>query len=115
MDKKEKFKDFLKRNPKIINYVKGNNSSFQKLYEIYDVYGEDEKVWKDYFIDRSNFNLNNITDIVKNIDVNSIKGHIDTAQKAINLVQELTSKTSSKINTIKRPLAPKPLNKFFED
>jgi hypothetical protein len=59
--------------------------------------------------------LNNISNIVKNIDMNSIKGHIDTAQKAIGLVQELTSKVGNGVKAIKKPLAPKPLDKFFED
>ena len=87
MDKKEAFKKFIKSNPKLINYIKDNDSSMQKLYEIYDVYGEDEKVWEEYLQDRSGINLNNISNIVKNIDMNSIKGHINTAQKDLNLVQ----------------------------
>ena len=114
MDKKESFKLFMKNNPKLLDYIKNNNSSVQKLYEVYDVYGEDEKIWKNYLSDRS-INLNNLSNIVKNIDMNSIKGHIDTAQKAIGLVQELTSKVGNGVKAIKKPLAPKPLDKFFED
>lgn len=116
MDKKEEFKRFLKNNPKLINYIKSNDNSVQKLYEVYDLYGEDEKVWDEYLKeDNRNLNLNNISDIVKNIDMNSIKGHIDTAQKALSIVQELTGKVGEGVKAIKKPLAPKPLNKFFED
>lgn len=115
MDKREKFKNFIKNNPKLINYLKENDGSMQKLYEVYDVYGEDDKVWEDYLKDRSGINLNNISNIVKNIDMNSIKGHINTAQKALNLVQELTGKVNGGVKMIKKPLAPKPLDKFFED
>lgn len=116
MDKKEEFKKFIKNNPKLVNYIKGNDNSVQKLYEVYDLYGEDSKVWDSYLNDNNRgLNLNNITDIVKNIDVNSIKGHIDTAQKALNIVQELTGKVGDKVKTIKKPLSPKPLDKFFED
>lgn len=114
MDKKEMFKEFIKSKPDLINYIKHNDNSIQKLYEVYDLYGEDENVWKEYLTDRS-INLNNITDIVKNIDMNSIKGHIDTAQKALSIVQELTGKVGEGVKAIKKPLAPKPLNKFFED
>jgi len=115
MDKKENFKEFLRKNPKLINYIKKKDSSIQKLYEIYDVYGENDDVWKEY-LSENNFNLNNISDIVKNIDVDSIKNHISTAQKALDVVQELTGKASSKIGSaLKKPLAPKPLNKFFGD
>ena len=115
MDKKEQFKIFLKNNPKLISYIKEKDSSMQKLYEIYDVYGEDDKVWDEYTSDRSSINLHNISNIVKNIDMNSIKGHINTAQKALNLVQELTGKVNDSVKMIKKPLAPKPLDKFFED
>lgn len=115
MDKKEKFKEFLRKNPKIINYIKKNDNGVQKLYEVYDVYGEDEGVWKEY-LSENKINLNNISDIVKNIDVDSIKGHISTAQKALDIVQEITGKASTKVaSVLKKPLAPKPLNKFFED
>ena len=86
-----------------------------KNYEVYDVYGEDEGVWKEY-LSENKINLNNISDIVKNIDVDSIKGHISTAQKALDIVQEITGKASTKVaSVLKKPLAPKPLNKFFED
>lgn len=115
MDKKEAFKIFIKNNPKLINYIKDHESSMQKLYEIYDIYGEDENVWEEYLKDRSSINLNNISNIVKNIDMNSIKGHINTAQKALSLVQELTGKVNEGVKAIKKPLAPKPLDKFFED
>jgi len=114
MEKKEMFKSFVKNNPKLLNYIKSHDNSVQKLYEVYDLYGEDEKVWDEYLNNRD-FNLNNITDIVKNIDMNSIKGHIDTAQKALGIVQELTGKVGEGVKAIKKPLAPKPLDKFFED
>jgi len=114
MDKKEAFKVFIKKNPDLINYIKQNSNNVQKLYEIYDLYGEDESVWSKYR-DNRGLNLHNFSDIVKNIDVGSIKGHIDTAQKAIGLVQELTGKVGKEIKDIKKPLGPKPLDKFFED
>ena len=46
--KKEEFKEFVKKNPKLISYVKSNEMSWQKFYELYDLYGEDENIWKDY-------------------------------------------------------------------
>ena len=55
--------------------------------------------------------------MVKNVDVDSIKNHINTAQKAIDFVTDLTTKkeTPSLGNLNKGPVAPRPLNKFFED
>ena len=115
MDKKEAFKEFIKGKPELINYIKQNGNNVQKLYEVYDLYGDDNSIWDKYLEESRSINLHNISDIVKNIDVGSIKGHIDTAQKAIGLMQELTGKVGKGVKEIKKPLAPKPLDKFFED
>lgn len=114
MDKKSEFKRFLKDNPKLINYIKSHDNGVQKLYEVYDVYGEDEKVWEEYLSDRT-INLQSITNAVKNIDMESIKSHINTAQKALGVVQELTGKATSKISNIVKPTSSRPITKFFED
>ena len=46
--------------------------------------------------------------------MDSVQKHINTAQKALGLVQELTGKgTVSDI--AKGPVNPRPINKFFED
>ena len=112
MDKKEEFKTFMKKNPKLLDYIKNNNSSVQKLYEVYDVYGEDESIWKPYL--QTN-NQTNFTDMFKNIDTNKIQEHIGHAQKALNVIQELTSKGGETIENIKGPALPRPITKFFGD
>ena len=41
---KEKFKSYVKLHPELITFVKNNEMSWQKFYELYSLYGEDEKV-----------------------------------------------------------------------
>ena len=48
MAKIDEFKEFVKKNPKLVKYVKTGESNWQKFYEIYDLYGEDNEAWKDY-------------------------------------------------------------------
>jgi len=121
MSKKDEFREFVKTKPELVSYIKDGNMTWQKFYEIYDLYGDDESAWSDYSSrNKPNSNLsdsiNTITDMVKKIDVESIQKHINTAQKALGVVQELTAKPSSSITNIaKGPLSPRPLNKFFED
>ena len=112
MDKKEEFKNFAKNHPELISSIKSGDTTWQKLYEIYDIYGEDNKAWDNYFNRSSNLG---IKDIVKNIDMESVQKHINTAQKALGIVQELTGKGTSVVGTIKGPVTPRPINKFFED
>lgn len=118
---KDEFREFVKTKPELIKYVQNGEMTWQKFYELYDLYGTDESVWGKYILnDRSNIvnDISKITDIVKHVDVDSIKNHINTAQKAIDFVQDLTKKnpTPDLTNNInKGPVSPRPLNKFFED
>ena len=117
--KSEEFKAFVKTKPELIKYVQNGEMTWQKFYELFDLYGEDEKIWNKYILrnDTEKEGLNKITDIVKNVNIDSIKEHIGTAQKAIDFVTDLTSKNPEKaIESIaKGPEFPRPLNKFFED
>ena len=125
MSKKEAFKEFVKTRPELTTYVKNNSMSWQKFYELYDMYGADENVWKDYPKTDNNTSVSDdsrisLNELVKKVNVASVQKHIGTAQKAINLFKEFGIKgTSNATNTLtslgKGPLKPRPLNKFFED
>ena len=115
MDKKEAFKEFAKSHPELVTSIKNGNASWQKLYEIYDIYGEDNRAWDAYFGKTiANKTSAGISEIMKNIDMESVQKHINTAQKALGLVQELTAKGASQ-TPLKGPTSPRPINKFFED
>ena len=119
--KQEEFKNFVKTKPELIKYVQNGEMTWQKFYELYDLYGTDESIWNKYILrDRSGVedSISKITNMVKNVNVDSIKSHINTAQKAIDFVSDLTKKNpTSNIaeNLTKGPVSPRPLNKFFED
>ena len=119
MSKKEEFKEFIRNKPELVEYIKNKEMTLQSFYELYDVYGSDEEAWKPYERSSNPTNLVNpskITDIMKNINIDEIQKHINTAQKALGVVEDLTTKgTSNATNAIKGPLSPRPLNKFFED
>ena len=119
--KQEEFKNFVRTKPELIKYVQNGEMTWQKFYELYDLYGTDESIWSKYILrDRSGVedSISKITNMVKNVNVDSIKSHINTAQKAIDFVSDLTKKNpTSNIaeNLTKGPVSPRPLNKFFED
>ena len=48
MAKIDEFKMYVKKNPKLINYVKDGSMTWQGFYEIYDLYGEDNNAWSKY-------------------------------------------------------------------
>ena len=126
MSKKEEFTAFVKTKPEFASAVQKGEMTWQKFYEMYDLYGENSDVWNKFSesdtraIPNVTEGINKITSLVKNVDVESIKSHINTAQKAIDFVQDLTVKkgmnpASSVNNLNKGPISPRPLNKFFED
>ncbi len=123
MSKKEEFKEFMRNKPELVEYIKNKEMTLQSFYEIYDVYGTDESAWKPYERSAtpssslsSSITPAKITNIMKNINLDEIQKHINTAQKALGVVEDLTTKgTSNVANAIKGPLSPRPLNKFFED
>lgn len=126
MTKIDEFKSFVTKHPELIKFVNNGKTSWQKFYEMYDLYGESANAWNEYInlednatLDDRAFDLSTLPKILKNIDMNTIQKHIGTAQKAINLFQEFATKgasnSASTIGKIKGPTAPRPINKFFED
>lgn len=124
MAKIDDFKSFVKKNPNLINYVRNDTMSWQKFYELYDLYGEDENIWGDYLGSRNASNnkekkksttrLSDILDMAKNIDTNKLQDSISSVQKAIGLIGDMFIKdktTDTNINTY----TPRPIYKKFDD
>lgn len=115
---KEEFKIFAKSHPELVEFIKSGNMTWQKFYEIYDIYGSDANAWSPYIESKKNTSINNFSNILGSLNTDNLKKHIDTAQKAIGVVQELASKgkaTEGLTNLTKGPINPRPINKFFED
>lgn len=120
MAKKDDFKLFAAKHPEFVKQIRSGKATWQSLYEIYDIYGEQESAWSDFLESntaaKSGDSFKNFTDKLKNMDFNSIQEHINTAQKALGIVQELTSKGSSTAATAgSSTIEPRPINKIFED
>ena len=111
METKEKFKDFVKNNPILLKYVKEEKMTWQKFYEIYDMYGEDKEAWQEYLkkepIKQNNFDLNNF---IKGIDLDGIQNGVNSLQRVLSLLQDMSVKPNTN-NTYK----PRPIYKHFDD
>lgn len=118
--KKEEFKEFVKSNPQLINFVKNNEMTWQKFYEMYELYGDDENAWKDYVNPKSavdatitGLSLSEIVKWFKNVDLDSLQEGIGNVQRVLGVLQDLTKKES--INVEKDTYKPRPIYKHFED
>lgn len=120
MDKKEEFKEFIKTKPELVDYVKNKEYTWQDFYEVYDLYGTDESVWEKYkkvkkIDDRKSASLDELTSLVKNINLDNVQKYINNAQKAINVISELTSKSKTDVVSNVVSKTPRVINKFFGD
>lgn len=123
MTKKEEFKEFARSHPELVKFIKNKEMSWQDFYEIYDVYGDNNDAWDKYLkkdevtqqTTSTGVGLGELTNLVKNINMDNIQKHITTAQKAISVIQELTSKTppTAASNIVSK--TPRPITKFFND
>ena len=109
---KEDFKLFVKKNPILLNYVNNNEMTWQKFYEMYDMYGEDENVWNKYLNDKKNVKTNEFINYLKNINLDSLQESINSIQRVLGVVGDLTSKNTD-IST--NNYEPKPIYQHFDD
>ena len=127
MANKEAFKEFVRKNPRLMKYVKDGSMTWQNFYEIYDLYGEKEETWKEYLGNAnmesrastdalaaaaSGFGLADVMNFVKNIDLNSVQNGVSSLQRVISVLQDFSNKDSSKT---KEEYKPRPIYKHFED
>ena len=116
---KESFKEFVKKHPGLANYVNNNSMTWQKFYDMYDLYGESNDIWNKYFTDISspNVKIDNIKELlqmVRNVDLDSVQKSISGMQKAIGLIQDLGIGKASSDSSDDR-YEPRPMYKYFED
>lgn len=119
MDKKEAFKTFVKKNPRLLKYVRSGDMTWQKFYEIYDLYDEKEEVWQEYLqteeakpVPKETKEPMDLMSWLKSIDLDSVQNGVSSLQRVVGLLGELaTPETKTPTETYK----PRPLYKHFED
>ncbi len=123
---KEEFKAFVKTKPELVSYVSNGEMSWQKFYEIWSLYGNDEKVWNKYGLreekkeekkeNSDSFSFSSLVDSIKKVDMNSVQKGINSMQKAIELLQGFTSGGAAASATkTASEYSPRQLFKKFED
>ena len=79
MTKIDNFKDFVKRNPNLVTYVKKGQNTWQNFYELYDLYGEDNSIWNKYLnkeeerSTKGSSTISNILEMAKNLDADKLQ------------------------------------------
>lgn len=114
---KEEFKLFVRKKPELIKYVNDGSTTWQKVYEQWALYGEENEIWNNYKKEEpvkkeEMFNASTITDMIKKIDMNSVQKGVNSLQKMVELLQGFVVKDSV---SAKNTYEPRQLFKKFED
>ena len=121
---KVEFKDFVKKNINLISIVEKKDTTWQKLYELYDLYGESSSVWDKYLkkeepVSSNNLNISNlgnnfkeILNFVRNIDLNTVQKGLNSLDKAIEAFKDIIPE---KDNLKSSNYEPRPTYRYFED
>ena len=121
---KEEFKAFVRKRPELIKYVNSGDMTWQKFYEMYDLYGEEESVWKKYL--DNDFKNETVKDIskttafadflafLKTVNLDSLQEGIGSIQRVLGVFQDF-SNNKSNTKDDKKEYKPRPLYKHFED
>ncbi len=108
---KQEFKNFVAKKPELADYVHTKEMTWQEFYELYDLYGEDESVWNKY----QKKEVRKVSDFMQNLDTDSLQKHIESAQKALNFISELSTKGAEEVSNVVKPAVERPIKKFFGD
>ena len=113
---KVEFKEFVKNNPKLLTYVKKDEMSWQKFYEMYDMYGTESEVWKPYLeeqIDESKkTTAGDFISYFRNLNLDNVQESINSIQRVLGVLGEIASSNKTESSST---YEPKPIYKHFDD
>jgi len=113
MNNIENFKVFVKSNPSLANYIKEGTMTWQKFYELYDLYGEESSVWDEYKEPpKKSPTINEIVSLAKKIDINKLQDGVNSLSKAVGLFSDLIS---NKTTNTRSGYQPRAIYRRFDD
>lgn len=90
MDNLDEFKAFLKTIPSIKEDVLNHRYTWQQIYEIYTMYGENDHFFDPY--KNRSVDFNGVLEIIKNVDLNALSSSLQSIEKVLGVVSNLIDK-----------------------
>ena len=105
----EGFKEFVRNNPSHADYVNNGSMTWQKFYEMYDLYGTSSSVWDKY--NKNDIKASDILAWVKKIDMDKVSENINSIRRVLSVLSDVGKSTDSEVSSY----TPRPLYRHFED
>ena len=101
MDKLDEFKEFIKDKPFLKEKVDNKETTWQSLYETYDLFGKDADVFNVGKTDnndvRNNGN-NSLLKMLEGVNLDKINENLEGMKKILGVLGEFTKKEPQKVN-----------------
>ncbi len=114
--KVDEFKNFVRNNSYLVDYVTNKKMTWQQFYELYDLYGESDEIWNK-FKNSETINYTGIIPIIKEIynyvkkvDLASVQKTLSSIDKAIEAFKGFNDNKEN-VNEYQE----RPKYKYFED
>ena len=114
MNNLDNFKTFVKANPTFAAFIKDGSMTWQKFYELYDMYGEDSSVWNEFrevVTKKNSPTISDVINLAKNIDIDKLQDGVNSLSKAVGLFSDLFVNKSNSSDTYK----PRAIYRRFDD
>jgi len=113
----DSFKKFVKDRPSLVNYVKAGDKTWQDFYEMYELYGENSEVWKDYVkvVGSSPVTIKDFMNMFKNMDMKEVQNSISSIQKGIGYLENMLRNKDNVPNGNRSNYEGRPMYRFFDD
>ena len=93
MDKMEEFKKFASTKPFLKRKVDNKETTWQELYEKYDIYGEEDPIFKEETSSKNETSsFSSFMDMLNSIDIDKITDGLNGMKKVLSILSEITRK-----------------------
>ncbi len=94
MSQIEEFKKFVTTIPGVRDDVLSGRYTWQQLYEIYVMYGKDDKFWSPYK-KHSGVDMTMLLQLAKNVDLETVSSSMRSLEKMLTMASNLLNKNET--------------------
>lgn len=98
MNQIEDFKSFVRTLPKAYDYVHQGAYTWQELYEVYVLYGKDNRLWNQFKENEkqastpNSFDLSTLFSLLKNMDIEALMSSLQGLERVLGIAATLFDK-----------------------